>query len=203
MTLVIERPTVSFATLARVVGGLSARELVSTLSSHKYKTGGPARSYQNARSQAIDLFVERRPLDDEAPLRPYERDAVRAMQRMKLSVPAGARAFRPRSRTRYWVSRGVHVSMQPDVELLADAHIGAVKFSFTKRALPRDVGSVMATLLWHWMHEVEGEPAASPEHFLVYEPRLPWVHRPGKNRDSQMQQARDACEIIAAVWPTL
>ena len=203
MTIVVERPTVSFATLARVVGGLSARELVQTISAHKYKAGGPARSYQNARSQAIDLFVERRPLDDEADLRPYERDAVQAMQRMKLSVPAGAKAFRPRARRRFWISRGVRVSMQPDVELLADAHIGAAKFSFTKRPLPREVGSVMATLLWHWMSEVEGEPAASPENFLVYEPRLPWVHRPGRNRASQIQQARDACEIVAAVWPTL
>jgi hypothetical protein len=200
---IVTTPTVSFSTLAKVMGGLSAKQLTRTLGGHKYPTGGPARSYQLARRQAIDWFVESRPFDPDAELRSHERDAVHAMKRSRLAPIARVRAVRPSTRREPWRLNGVRVSMHPDVNFESYLEFGAAKFSFTKTPLARGVGSAMAALLWYYKSEIEGVRGVSLQHCVVYEPRLPWIHRPGRNPAGQVAEAELACTIIAALWPAL
>jgi hypothetical protein len=196
-------PTVTFSTLAKAMGTTSLAALVRLLKGHKYDLAGPRRSYQSARRQAVRLLADKVPLDAGATLRPHERDAIEAMLRVPLRTPEWVRAVRPSSYPLRWDLAGVSISMQPDVELVGRQESGAVKFVFTKAPLARGVGSLMAALLWHHRKNVIGIESTRPDKCLVYEPRLPWVHRPGSRPASQVRRAELACKVIATLWPTL
>lgn len=192
-------PTVSLSTLAKAAGPISPVALTRLLRGHKYQAPGPRRSYQNARRQAISLLVDKAQLDPDAPLRAHERDVLRAMARTQLPLPPWIRATRPTSNALLEL-HGVQVSMQPDVELHGSIESGAAKFSFTKDPLPRGVGSLMAALLWYGKAVIEGDSKVKPSHCLVYEPRLPWVHRPAKRPLVQLKNLELACTVIHALW---
>jgi hypothetical protein len=170
---------------------------------HKYPQAGPIRSYQLARKQAIDLFVDGKALDPSAALRSHERDAVTAMVRMNLRKPEWVRGVRPSTREPPFKLGNVLVSASPDVELDGYIAAGAAKFSFTKQALARGVGSTMAALLWYWRRRVVGIEKVQPGNCIVYEPRLPWTHLPGRNPLAQVERAALACQVIEALWPKL
>lgn len=199
----ITHPTVTFSTLAKAMGPIRPTALARLLHGHKYPTQGPRRAYQVARKQAVDLLVDKSPLDPEAPLRAYERDAVRALSRVRLYVPEWLRATRPSTRPEIWPLHGVRISMHPDVDLSGNVESGAVKFSFTKAPLAPHVGSAMASLLWYWRSRIVGVKTTLPAHCIVYEPRLPWKHLPQKNVASTIKSAELACKMIAAIWPLI
>ncbi len=196
-------PTISFSTLAKAMGPIRPTALAKLLHGHKYPTSGPRRAYQTARKQAVNLLVDNAPLDPEAPLRPYERDAVRALSRLPIQLPDWLRAARPSTRPEIWTLNGVRISMHPDVDLRGRVESGAVKFSFTKAPLAPQVGSAMASLLWYWRSRVLGVKTTQPAHCIVYEPRLPWKHLPAKNTASTLASAELACKMIAAIWPLI
>jgi hypothetical protein len=200
---IVRSPSVSLATLARVTGAMSPRSLKSLLRGHKYQTGGPARSYQNARRQAIDFLVDSVPFDADAELRPHEREAVRAMKRAKPTLPTWARALRAETRAPSWVMGGVRISMHPDVVIDAREGCGAAKLSLTKERLAPGVGQMMASLLYYWRAEVLRLPAVRRDYCVVFEPRLPWLHRPAKNLEKSFEDAELACRVIASLWPHL
>src|SRR5689334_5286858 len=113
MSIDIERPTVTFATLARAMGPIAPAALARLLRGHKYRSSGPRRSYQVARRQAIDLFTDGIALDPNVPLRAYERDAICAMNRWRMQPPEWTRAVRPRPQKLAWELGGVAISMFP------------------------------------------------------------------------------------------
>src|SRR5688572_2366061 len=110
-------PIVSFSSLAKAMNGMSPLGLAALLAGHKHRSMGPRRSYQDARRQAMDFFVDGVPLDPDAPLRSHEREAVRALQASKPRLPRWIRAHRP-ILPRVMIVHGVRVSMHADVELL-------------------------------------------------------------------------------------
>jgi hypothetical protein len=199
----LERPTITLSTLAKAMGPISPRELGRLLEGHKYPSIAPARSYQNARQQAIDLLVDKKPPDDDVPLRTHERDAVRALTRMLPVVSPWVRAKRPSPRAIPWTVGDVIVSMHPDVELEGSRESGAAKFSFTKAPLAPGVGKIMATLMWHWRKKVLGIESTSQAQCIVFEPRLPRTHRPMRNARGIVKSAELASTVISALWPTI
>jgi hypothetical protein len=198
-----EVPRITLSTLARAMGPISPAALARLLRGHKLRSEGPRRSYQLACRQAVELFTDGTPLNSDAPLRTHERDAVRAMQRMRLRIPAWLRAVRPTTRLPPLEIGGVSISIRPDVELEGLRESGAAKFAFTKAPLPRGVGSTMAALLWHHRRNVLGIASTRPGRCMVYEPRLPWLHLPGRTPEVQMRSAELACDVIRALWPKL
>jgi len=197
--LVTNVPTISLSTLAKAMGPLSPPALARLLSGHKYGFSGPRRSYQQAREQAISLLTDGTPPDVEAPLRGYERDAVKAIAR-GLRLPEHARAIRMRRKLPYWEIGGVRISMEPDVELDGENATGAAKVILTKEPLARGVGSAMAALMWHYRKNVLNVPMTDRAHCIVFEPRLPWLHLPAKRPDTQVRHAELACQVVAALW---
>lgn len=201
---VVNTPTVSFSTLAKVMGPLSLLALATRLRGHKYPSDGPRRSYQNALYQAVECLVNGAPLDPSAAnLRLHEREGVAALAAMGLGVPRGYNASRASSRVGTWNLNGVHVSMVPDVELTSPNGRGAAKFSFTKDRLSRGVGSTMAALLWYHRSQVLGLANITPSACIVYEPRACASYRPGANPQGQVQQAQLACQVITTLWASL
>jgi hypothetical protein len=194
-------PIISLSTLARVIGPLTPAALGRLLAGHKHQAPGPRRSYQQARAQAIAVMTDGTPFQLDAPLRTHEREAVAAMARARLALPA--RALRANARLPYWNIAGVRVSMQPDVELDGSRGTGAAKIILTKDRLPRGVGPAMAALLWHYRRNVLGIESTRRDHCLIYEPRLPWLHLPPPRSERQLKQAELACAIIRAVWPKI
>ncbi|AKU94692.1 hypothetical protein AKJ09_01356 [Labilithrix luteola] len=200
---IVTAPSVSFSTLAKVMGPLAPEALARLLRAHKYPTGGAMRSYENARKQAIDFLVDGTPLDPNGALRPHEREVVEAMARVNPKVPEWVRAVRPNPRADVWQIHGVAVSMNADVELEGYIACGAAKFCFTKEPLARGVGSTMAALLWYYNACVLRLPLVRPGHCVIYEPRLPWVHLPSHKPERQLEKLELACSIVSAIWPTI
>jgi hypothetical protein len=95
---------------------------------------------------------------------------------------------------------GLVVSMVPDVELEGRIQSGAAKFSFTKSALAPGVGSIMASLLWHWRKNVLSIESTSQTHCVVFEPRALRVHRPMRNARGLVRSAELASKVITALW---
>jgi hypothetical protein len=203
-TVVLEKPTVSFSTLAKVMGALSPLALVSRLRAHKYPHEGPKRSYQKAVRQAVDHLVLGSLIDPAAPgLRAHEEEALSALAKMNTSLPLGVTARRPSTHGPTWNLGGVTISMFPDAELESAGASGAIKFSFSKDRLARGVGATMAALVWHYRHNVLERLNVRPTLCLVCEPRVGTFYKPGSNPWSQVKSARVACDLIAAVWPML
>lgn len=201
---IVTVPTISFSTLAKAMGPMPLTTLATRLRGHKYPSDGPKRSYQNALRQAVAMFVDGTPLDPMASdLRSHEREAVSALASMAVNVPKGFTASRPNTRIGTWSLGGVEVSMTPDAELASPNGVGAAKFSFTKEALPRGVGTTMAAILWFYRSQVLKLNNAIPSACLVYEPRAGAVYRPGANPTNQANQAIATCTMIATLWPTL
>jgi hypothetical protein len=203
MSALVDVPTVTLSTLARAMGPIAPASLARLLRGHKYRSSGPRRSYQCARRQAIARFTDGESFDPTAPLRSHEREAVLAMQRMRLRAPEWTRAIEPRSKLPAWELGGVRVSMQPDVELDGLRETGAAKFCFTKAPLARGIGSVMAALLFHHRRHLLGIVTTEPRRCVVYEPRLQRIHLPGRSPERQVKDAELACRVIGALWPTL
>jgi hypothetical protein len=195
-----QTPTITLSTLARAMGPLSPAMLTRLLAGHKHHAMGPRRSYQCAREQAIALLTDGTTLNPDAPLRSHERDAVKAMVRSRLPLPARSRALRANARGPHWILGGVRISMQPDVELDGTRGTGAAKIILTKERLPRGVGRAMASLLWHYRKNVLGIESTRRDHCIVFEPRLPWLHLPAPRAETQLRQAELACDIISALW---
>jgi hypothetical protein len=199
-TSALERPTVTLSTLAKAMGPISPRELGVLLAGHKRPSAPRARSYQSARRQAIELLVDKKPLDETVALRTHERDALRALARMNPSVESWIRAKRPSPRGIPWTIGDIVVSMHPDVELEGARESGAAKFSFTKQPLAPGVGTIMATLMWHWRKHVLGIESTSQAQCIVFEPRLPRTHRPMRNARGIVRSAELAAKVITAIW---
>jgi hypothetical protein len=198
------RPRITLATLARAMGPITPTALERLLRGNKERSSGPARSYQQARRQTIDFLVDDKPFDVDAPLRTYERDVVRALAGCPPRLPDAMSARRPRSGKLIWSLGEIDVSMQPDVRLEGDTEVGAMKICFTKEPLPRGVGRAMAALLWNFYANVLGmRRMARRSSFLVYEPRLPWMHIPPARLRGTIQNAERAAQHIAALWPTV
>lgn len=197
-------PSVSFSTLAKVMGPLSPVALASRLRAHKYPTDGPKRSYQNALRQAVEHFVNGTSLNPlAANLRSHEQDAVAALAAMSIALPRGAIATRAPHNAPRWKLAGVSVSVVPDAVLTSGSDVGAIKLSLSKEPLPRGVGTAMAALLWHYQSVELGIPNVKPSLCIVYEPRASATYRPGLKPSAQVQTAVVACQVIAAVWPGL
>jgi len=195
------RPRITLATLARAMGPMTPMALEGLLRANKERAPGPARSYQRARSQAVDFLVDKKPFDPDAPLRKHERDAVRALVRCPPRMPEWVRAKRCGRESVLWTLGEIDVSMQPDVVLEGFIESGALKISLTKEPLPRGVGRAMAALMWNFYANVLGEKTTKRLRCLVYEPRLPWMHAPPAKVGRVLKDAALAARHIAALWP--
>jgi hypothetical protein len=195
-------PRVTLSTLARAMGPTRPAQLARLLQGHKYAESGPRRSYQCAVKQITDSLVDGVPVNPDAPLRKHERDAIKSYLRAPLPLPKLARAVRPKRRS-HWLLHGVNVSMHPDIELDGFVYSGAVKLTLTKEPLARGVASLMASLMWFWRVRVEKEILTARSHCIVYEPRLPWLHLPGKNPVKDVAKVEIACRLITALWPVI
>lgn len=197
----IASPTVSFSTLAKLMGPCTPVKQASLLRGHKYPTDGPKRSYQNARSQLIAHLVDSRPLYPDA-LREHEREALQSLVQLGISLPVGMRASRPMTRPLHWGFHGVDISVFPDVDLESATSSGALKVHFNKEALPRGVGSTMSALLHYYKTNILGLSNVSPRHCLVYEARTGALHTCG-NTSRLLSGAQAACQLVVALWPSL
>ncbi len=199
----VTTPTVSFSTLAKIMGQISPVALASKLRDHKFPSEGMKRSYQNALKHAVDHLTTGIQLDPQSPgLRSHEQEAIAALATMGLSLPSGAQALRPR-RGPQWALAGVNISMYPDAHLTGPNGDGAIKFSFGKERLGRGVGTAMAALVWHYRTQILGHRNVQPSLCIVCEPRVGATYRPGTNPAAQVRNATVACQVIAAVWATL
>jgi len=194
-------PTVSFSTLAKLMGPCTPVKQASLIRAHKYPTDGPKRSYQNARSQVIDHLVNQAPLNPGA-LREHERDAVQAFIASGYALPPGVAASRPTTRSPHWNFSGVDISVFPDVDLSSAAGLGALKVHFNKEALPRGVGPSMAALLHAYKTSVLGQ-TVSPRHCIIYEARTGALHACGGATSRLLSNVTAACQLITSLWPSL
>jgi hypothetical protein len=201
-TRVVTVPTVTFGTLAKLMGPSTPVAQASLLRGHKYPTDGPKRSYQNARNQLIDHLVSQEPFMPHASLRPHEREVIAAMHVLGVPVPTGVTCARPTTLAPSWNFGGVNVSVFPEVELSSAAGLGALKVHFGKDALARGVGSSMAALLHHYKTQVLGQTDVLPRHCLVYEARTGALHTCGSPA-RLITNVQAACQLIVALWPSL
>jgi hypothetical protein len=195
-------PTVSFGTLAKIMGPTTPAGQAALLRGHKYPTDGPKRSYQNARNQLIEHLVAQRPFDPTASLRPHEREAVLALLQNGVPIPTQVRCSRPSTSAPHWTFCGVNISVFPDVELTGPNGHGALKVYFGKDPLARGVGASMAALLHHYKSQVLGQQNVTARHCLVYEARTGSVRACG-NSTRLLSNAQAACQLITVLWPTL
>ena len=74
-------------------------------------------------------------------------------------------------------------------EVVLDIHhaVGAVGLIDA----PREIGAML------------GQANVTPSLCVVYEPRVGATYRPGANPAGQVRNAQVACQVIAAIWPTL
>lgn len=195
-------PTVSFSTLARVMGPSTPAELVNLLRGHKQRALGPRLSYRRALKQGIDFLVDGRPFDADEPLRAHEREAVGALIGCPPRLPLSTIAVRPTER-RMWDVGGVRVTVNPDILIHSRVDHGAAKFVFTKKPLPRGVGTLMASLLWYYLDRVARVDSARPGYCLVYEPRWARTYLSRERRDRLAARLPAATAVIRALWPLL
>lgn len=201
-TRIVSVPTVTFSTLAKLMGPSTPVAQASLLRGHKYPTDGPKRSYQNARNQLIDHLVAQQPFSPYPSLRSHEREAIAAMQQLGIPVPTGVTSTRPPGGASSWAFSGVEVSVFADVDLASTAGLGALKVHFGKDALARGVGSTMAALLHHYKTQVLGQQNVLPRHCLVYEARTGALHTCGSPA-RLIANVQAACQLIVALWPML
>lgn len=196
------QPQVSFSTLAKMMGAMTPVAAASTLRGHKYPTLGPKLSYRNARQQLIDYAVAQKPFSPHSGLRQHELDAVQALQQFGVQLPAGCTFSRPPTHAPHWLFNGVEISVFPDVNSVGPNGLGAFKAYFGKEKLARGVGATMAALLHHYKTQVLGLQNVYPQHCLVYEVRQGARFQCG-NSTRLLSNAQAACQMIAALWPTL
>lgn len=199
---VVRTPTVSFSTLARLMGPATPRVQASLLRNHKFPTDGPKRSYQKAREQLIAHLTRGTPFEPRAQLREHEREVVRMLQRTGVRLPRGVACARPSSAPRHWNFEGVNISVFPDVDVFASDVQGALKAYFGKEKLERGVGAAMSGLLLHYKANILEQAGVSGRHCLVYEVRTDTIHRATNGRQL-LSTVRAACKLITALWPTL
>jgi hypothetical protein len=195
-------PTISFGTLAKLMGPTTPAGQVSLLRGHKYPTDGPKRGYQNARAQLIDHLVEKKAYNPHSKLRPYEREAIDLLRAEEIPVPADLAYTRPSTANPHWAFEGVNVSVFPDVDIANREGRGAMKAHFAKDSLARGVGASMAALLWFYKTEILREQAVASRNCLVYEVRNGHLHVCG-SPNRLLANASAACRVIVALWPTL
>jgi len=199
---VITTPTVTFSTLAKLMGPSTPVGQASLLRGHKYPTDGPRRSYQNAQQQLVDHLTLQQPFNPHAGLRPHEREVVLALSQLGVPVPNGAACTKPSKRIPHWGFAGVDISAFPDVDLTSPSGLGAMKVHFGKDALPRGVGPAMAALLHHYKSHVLQQANVLPRHCLIYEARTGALHTCG-SPTRLLINVQAACQLIVALWPIL
>lgn len=195
-------PVVSFSTLAKLMGPVTPVKWGALLRDHKYPSDGPKRSYQNAQLQMIAHAVSQTPFNPHSKLRSWEMEVIQAMMSLGVPVPVGATSSRPSTRAPHWSFHGVDVSVFPDLELDGPSGRGAFKAYFGKEKLARGVGSTMAALLHHYLTSVLGQQNVNPQHCIVYEVRQGARFQCGTG-GKLLSNAQSACQLIAALWPTL
>jgi hypothetical protein len=202
---VIPTPTVTFSTLAKLMGSNTSTSIVNLLRGHKYPTDGPRRSYQNARRQVVEHLVSGSQISTSG-LRSHEIEAVTGFVANDLSLPTNSRATRPSTQNPRWQFGGVEISVLPDVLLNNPTHSGAVcggiKIHFNKEPLARGVGPSMAALLHYYLAHVLEVSTVTPGMCYVYEARSGAVHSCG-SPTRLLSSAQNTCTLIAALWPTL
>jgi hypothetical protein len=198
----IAHPTVSFSTLAKLMSPSTPVKQASLLRDHKYPAPGPKFSYRNAREQLIAHAVHGTPFSPLLKLRPHELDAIRVMMKTAVPVPGGMTCFVPPANAPRWTFHGVDISVFPDVDLSGPTGLGALKAYFPKERLARGVGPTMAALLFHYKTQVLGQKNVSPRHCVIYEVRTGSLHA-CTNPTKLLPNAKVACQLIAALWPTL
>lgn len=198
----ITTPTVSFSTLAKIMGPGTPVTQATLVRGHKYPTDGPKRGYQNARNQFIEHAVSGVAFHPHAGLRKHEQEAVLAMDQLGVPIPHGVTCARPATRGPHWNFSGVNISVFPDVDMTGANGLGAFKVHFGKDALARGVGSAMAALIHHYKTNVLGQQNVLPRHCLVYEARTGALHSCG-SPTRLLSNVQAACHLIAALWPTL
>ena len=60
----------------------------------------------------------------------------------------------------------------------------------------------MAALLWYHRRLVLNSDA-NASYCIVFEPRTKLVFTPGSNPSRQVRTVTTACEVVAALWPTI
>jgi hypothetical protein len=198
----IAHPTVSFSTLAKLMAPSTPVKQASLLRDHKYPAPGPKFSYLNARAQLIAHTVHGTPFNPSRRLRPHELDAIRVMMQTPVPIPSGMTCTVPPAKAPRWPFHSVDISVFPDVELSGPAGLGGLKVHFPKEELARGVGATMAALLFHYKTQVLGQKNVSPRHCLIYEARTGSLHT-CTNPAKLLPNAKVACQLIAALWPTL
>jgi hypothetical protein len=198
----VSQPTVSFSTLARLLGPSTPVKQSSLLRGHKYPSDGPKRSYQNAQKQLVDYLVNGSPINTAAMnLRGHERDALAQLNPAGV-LPNGVTASRPNAHAPAWQLHNVTISMYPDVELAGPSGVGALKAYFGKDPLARGVGASMAALLHFYKSHQLALPNVSPTYCMVLEVRTGALYT-SSNPSTLMKNVATACQLISALWPTL
>jgi len=202
---IVQNPTVTFSTLAKLMGSTTSSNLLTLLRGHKYPEDGPKRSYQNAQRQVIDHFVYGTPINPTgSALRAHETEALTAFTNNGLCLPASCTARRPSTGSPKWQFHGVEISVFPDVLVQSSGSVilGGIKVNFNKDSLARGVGPSMAALLHHYLANVLSMPLIASRSCFIYEARSGAVHSCG-SPTRLLASAQATCNIIAAVWPTL
>ena len=92
--------------------------------------------------------------------------------------------------------------MIPDVDISSALGAGALKGYFAQDALAPDVGPSMAALVHYYRAHVLGHANVLPRLCLLYEARTGRLHSAGR-RTSLLTKVEVACQLTAALWPTL
>ena len=195
-------PRVSFSTLAKLMGPSTPVKVAGLLREHKYPSHGPKLSYRTARQQLIDLAVSQVPLNPLAPTRKHEREAINAMLQYGVPLPNGFTCSVPRAHAPHWSFHGVEIAVFPELDLTSASGSGAFKAYFAKDKLARGVGSTMATLIHYYKTRILGQPNVRPQQCILWEVRSGAQFSAG-NSSKLLANAEMACQLIAALWPTL
>lgn len=200
-------PRVTFSALVEVLSSPTHR-LIPILQSQKYPKPGPVFGYKKAVEQLVQHFVNGAQLDPASPdLREHEAYAIAAVQQVGPAalMPAEVTSCSVHPRSSSWFLGAVEVSFSPD--LLVEGTVrrsratGAVKFYMRKD--PTSVGPTMAALLYYHRSQVIQDPDTDPELCVVSDVQSGIFYTASGNYQRLLQQAQTACNVIAAVWPTI
>lgn len=206
-TTVRQVPRMTFSALCEYLSASPVRQL-SLLRAQKFPRGGAIRSYRNALHQIGEFAVHGVPLDPQAEkLEPHEQEIIMRLLEYDWRPPAPQAAF-PATRREPLVLQGVEISVYPDL-LLADPtgparQTGAMKFYFRKsQKLDPNVGRWMASFLFQYKLQVEGDEDVDPDLCLVYDVRNDEYFEAGKSHKRLFNNVESACQFISAMWDSL
>lgn len=202
-------PRVTFSALADVLTSPTHR-IPGLLQPQKYPKPGPVFGYKKTREQLAEWLTNGTPLNPNAPsLREHEAYALGAALSISGGpsslLPSGTTSTRDASLEPTWLVAGVEVSFSPDLIVTGTVGktqaTGAIKLYMRKE--PLSVGPMLAALLYYHRAQVANDATADPSLCGVTDVQAGIVYTATGSYQRLVSQVQNACQVIAAVWPTL